>query len=720
MRSTFFSKLSILALVSFPIVGNAQLFFENQATQQNIDYAYQPGNVMGAGVSFCDFNGDGWDDLTIATSAGDSLEFYQNNNGTFVRITPLVDDTSSAKQINWVDIDNDGDKDLFVVGRDKGNKLYENTGNMNMVDITDNSNIDPTPMSGFGASWGDFNNDGYLDVYISTRAEGGTITNMLYRNEGNNSFTDVTTAAGLRDTNSFSFCAAWFDYNNDGWQDIYSTTDRIDFYPNRLYHNNGDGTFTDVSVSSNSLVFMDAMSATVADYNADGWLDFYVTNTDTGNVFLHNNGNGTFTDTAAGTGTIFNSIGWGAAFLDAENDGDLDLYVSGMGQGVIRQSSVLYENDGTGNYTEPTGIGFVGDSALSFGNAIGDYNNDGYFDIAVSNIDTNVHLWRNGGGTNNWIKVGLEGTVSNRDGIGSWIKVYTNGNMQTRYTLCGESYVSQFSGYEIIGLDTVTVIDSMEVNWLSGITDMLYQIPVNQTLNIVEGSMTWPPLTIIPNPAIICAGDSLELLGTAGYDHYLWSTGDTTLSTFVSDSGLVTVQAWMDFGLPQNSQLIVSISDPQLNLGADTTICVGHTITLDAGTNWSSVLWSDNSNSTTLDVDTSGVFFATVTDSVGCTTTDTVVVALDPCLGLSENSIDEVWEIYPNPTTGVAFISSKQLDNTILSVEVFDVEGRLLKHIKGKGTASLAIDLESLSNGWYIISIHSSDSAIRKRLLITD
>ena len=242
-------------LFILPTLGNSQIYFENQATQQNINSIIDLGFFGGGGgVSFYDFNNDGWDDLTVGTSAGDSIDFYQNINGNFVKLPSLVDDTSEVKQVNWVDIDNDGDKDLFIVRPSQGCKLYENLGGMNMSDITATCNIDSQPMSGIGASWGDIDNDGYLDVYISTRTIGSSISNMLYKNNGNNTFTDVTISSGVRDTNSLSFCAAWFDYNNDGWQDIYSTADRL-FSPNRLFENNGDGTFTDVSIVSNSFIF---------------------------------------------------------------------------------------------------------------------------------------------------------------------------------------------------------------------------------------------------------------------------------------------------------------------------------------------------------------------------------------------------------------------------------------------------------------------------------
>ncbi|MGB0888249.1 MAG: FG-GAP-like repeat-containing protein [Vicingaceae bacterium] len=481
-------KKFLLVLIITPLFSFGQIYFENDAIQQNIECVFKGTTMFGGGVSFCDFNGDGWDDISFTTANGDSLAFYQNNQGVFSKVNLGIGDTSNIKQINWVDIDNDGDKDLFFNGLN-GAVLYENQGNMQLIDITLISGITATINDGYGASWGDYNNDGFLDVYLSNRVEDGVTSNVLCQNNGNNTFTDVTLAAGLNDTNSFSFCAAWFDFNNDGWQDIYSTTDKYS-HSNKLYKNNQDGTFTDVSVGSNTSIFMDAMCATVEDYNADGWLDFYVTNTAGGNILLKNNGNETFTENAPAAGVAYNGVGWGAAFLDVDNDKDLDLYVSGMGVGAVHPSSILYENNGLGSYSVANNCGFEGDSVPSFGNAIGDFNNDGYFDIAVSNMDTNVHLWKNGGGSNNWIKILLTGTTSNRDGIGSWIKVYIDGVMQTRYTLCGESYASQFSNSEIIGVGSALFIDSIEVVWLSGHVDKLYEVPTNQELNIVENQLS--------------------------------------------------------------------------------------------------------------------------------------------------------------------------------------------------------------------------------------
>ncbi|MCP4801292.1 MAG: VCBS repeat-containing protein, partial [Bacteroidetes bacterium] len=174
-----------------------------------------------------------------------------------------------------------------------------------------------------------------------------------YRNNGDATFTDVSSSAGISNLNHLSLCASFFDFNNDGWQDIYIANDRFTT-SNILYKNNGNGTFTDVSSSSGSGITMDAMSTTIGDYNSDGFLDIYITNTSSGNYFLENNGDETFTNIASSNGTLFQSISWGAVFLDADNDSDLDLYVSGMRDGTSGQlPSAFYQND-NGVFTIPS------------------------------------------------------------------------------------------------------------------------------------------------------------------------------------------------------------------------------------------------------------------------------------------------------------------------------------------------------------------------------
>lgn len=477
----------ILILFSFNLLV-AQVTFEESAQDLgisvNCEYTF-----LGNGITFYDYDNDGWDDITIATALGDPIYFYKNINGSFVSQTLNISDNNARnKQINWVDIDNDGDNDLFITSDNSGNRLFENLGNMIMSEITDTSGMLSDNFPYYGASWGDYNNDGFLDVFISIRDP--LIPNLLYKNNGDRTFTLVNVEAGLETTGYMSFCSAFLDYDNDGDQDIYVANDKY-ANPNLMYRNNGDGTFTEVGEITGTDVSIDAMTVTVEDFNYDGWLDIYITNDPMDSVLYVNNGDGTFTDLAQSYQVTFNSSGWSAVFLDADNDSDLDLYVSGEGNGTASpiMSSAFYEKVSNSTF-QLNNSAVPNDFAFSYGNALGDTDNDGYPEIVVNNIDhENVFVWKNNTNTsNNWLKVELEGTTSNRNGVGSFIEISINGNKQYRYTCLGEGYLSQNSGSEQFGLGTATSIDYVKVKWLSGIEDTYYNVSVNQSLKIVEGA----------------------------------------------------------------------------------------------------------------------------------------------------------------------------------------------------------------------------------------
>ncbi len=470
----------------------AQINFVNQAT--NLGLVATAGDTyLGNGISFCDYNNDGWDDLSIATEQNSKVLFFKNVNGSFeVDNLNLPLNTSQQKQVVWVDVDNDGDKDLFVTSNTDGNKLYLNIGDSNFQDISVTSGLPTQNLETYGASWGDYNNDGFLDVFLSNRSESDMQPNYFYRNNGNNTFTDVTAQAGFDIDSHMTFCSAFFDYNNDGWQDIYLSSDKY-FNQNFLYRNNGNGTFTDVSAASNTGISIDAMTTTIGDFNNDGWFDIYITNTPTdGNILYRNNGDGTFTNIAIFSGTRLNSFSWGAVFLDADNDMDEDIYVSCEfdGSNPLFRSSAFYKNRANSTFENSLNSGFVGDAARSYSNAIGDFNNDGFPDIAVSNINyENMYLWENQTNNgNNWLKVNLIGVVSNKDGIGSRIEISINGNKQYRYTLCGEGYLAQNSNTAFFGLGTNTTIDYIKITWLSGMVDYIENVNANQLIEITEGS----------------------------------------------------------------------------------------------------------------------------------------------------------------------------------------------------------------------------------------
>lgn len=485
--------LSKLLTVLFYVLGygvcHCQINFQNQASARGVGDSC--GIIaLGMGISFCDYNNDGWDDITFATQNSENLKIYKNTqDGFFVletQLNPL--NFYQHKQPVWVDFDNDGDKDLFITSNTNGNRLYRNDETV-LTDITVSAGLPLENLVTYGASWGDYNNDGFLDLFICNRDD-NVIPNYLFKNNGDGTFSNVNETAGISSESRLSFCSAFFDFDNDGLQDIYVVNDRIQ-NQNQLYKNKGDGTFVEIGEASGTNIAIEAMSTTIADYNSDGWFDIYITNGEEGNVLFKNNGDGTFTDVAMTSGTVFNSVGWGSVFLDAENDGDLDLYVSGSldGSDSSMLSAAFYENQSDETFSILNNTSFNNDNAESYSNAIGDIDNDGYPEIIVANSNNeDIFLWKNlTTQTNNWLKVKLQGTISNKQGVGSVIEISINNEKQYRYTLCGEGYISQNSESEFFGLGNNTSIDYIKVTWLSGIEDTLYNILSNQTLNIVEG-----------------------------------------------------------------------------------------------------------------------------------------------------------------------------------------------------------------------------------------
>lgn len=510
--------MAIRVFIIFLIFSNlsyAQLAFDDVAAQIGVDYSYGD-SEYGGGVSFADFDNDGWDDITYASENGVDLYFFKNTNGVFNLVTfNGISNTSKAKQVIWVDYDNDGDKDFFVTAIEGKNAFYSNDGEMNFTDISSAIGIFQTDLFTYGASFGDIDNDGDLDLFISNRSPEDH--NYLYRNDSG-IYVDITGTSGISLEGQLSFCSIFFDYDKDGLQDIYVSNDKEENI-NRLYKNLGDGVFQDVSESSNAGVDVSAMSTTLGDFNNDGWFDIYITNTPfsqvssiQGNVLLKNNGDGTFTNVATETGTSFDSVGWGSVFLDADNDGLLDIYVSSSenGNGSLISSAFYHQQDDE-TFIIPQDIGFNTDLRESYTNAIGDINNDGKPEIVVGNDTDNNFLWQNNTiNENNWLKVKLEGVVSNKDGIGNTIEINVDGQSQYRYTLAGEGYLSQNSFYEFFGTGLSNLIDYVKVTWTStGATETFNNIEANQSITIKEGIgilndndyIVEDLLSIYPNPS---------------------------------------------------------------------------------------------------------------------------------------------------------------------------------------------------------------------------
>ncbi|MDC7997796.1 FG-GAP-like repeat-containing protein [Gilvibacter sediminis] len=499
--------------------GHGQVLFEETATSLGLNEIRNIGD--GTGISFVDFDDDGWDDITVCTNAGEPVRFYKNTGGDFTEISFDIDDPMVAsKSVVWVDFDNDGDKDLFVSCETGPNKFYRND-DFNFIDITESAGFPTTNVYTNSASWGDYNNDGLLDVFLANRDLSQVIPNMLYKNNDDGTFTLVNNEALIGNRSELSFQGTFYDINNDGYMELYLINDRL-LSKNIMYKNQANGTFSDISFFSGSDYQMNAMSSAIEDYDYDGYTDMYITNTtidsgdpDPGNYLMKNNGDETFSNTAISAGVQFGYFSWGAVWLDGDLDGYLDLYVSGQfatdGGGIL--PAAYYDNQGDASFERIVGQGFEEDLAFSYGNAMGDIDNDGYPDIIVANRDPYTdYIWKNKTSelnNNNYFKVKLEGTVSNRDGIGARIELLANGLTQYRFTASLEGYLSQNSEAEFFGLGTAATVDQVKVYWPSGIVDTYNDLSANQTVTIIEDNailsveeqQIGQGLRLYPNPA---------------------------------------------------------------------------------------------------------------------------------------------------------------------------------------------------------------------------
>ncbi|MEM9836429.1 MAG: CRTAC1 family protein [Bacteroidota bacterium] len=454
----------------------------------------------GGGVSFADFNGDGFDDLSFATAANEPLQFYQNSpTGLVLRPDP-TGNLAEVKQLLWVDYDNDGDQDLFCSSFDGPVYLYRRDGDWQFTEVTSAAGLPVVTKRHYGAAFGDYDRDGWLDLYYSQRKLPGQISqsrNRLFRNQADGTFAEVTFPSGTEDPGRIPFCLGFTDYNADRWPDLYLANDRDT--RNTLLENQANGTFTDVSEISGAGIRIDAMNMGLGDYDNDGDEDIYVTNIEEGCKLLRNNNDGTFTEVADEVGVGFYGIGWGGSWIDGDLDGDLDLYVSGAIVGSDAISSDYFRNDNEQGFSQPN-AGFIGDTVYSWSNAVGDYNRDHLPDIAVLNqAPFPSQLWENRGNSTgaspnlaaSYFEVQLQGVLSNRDGTGSKVELFGGPrNYQSVYTHCGSGFLAQQSRTVRFGLGNDSQFDSLVVTWPTGHRDVILAPTVNQTLLITEGQTT--------------------------------------------------------------------------------------------------------------------------------------------------------------------------------------------------------------------------------------
>ena len=505
--------------------------------------------TKGSGIAFFDYDNDGWLDvyMTNGLRFGETWppgqeprsHLYKNNrDGTFTDVT----EKSRLGQVGWQtgvsvgDYDNDGWDDLFC-GFWGHNALFHNNGDGTFTDVSKKTGIyNERVRWASGSTWLDYDRDGWLDLFVANFIEfdqakvpgpganpscmwlGTPVmcgprglppgSNILLHNNGDGTFTDVSEKAGiLKPGPHYAITPVSYDFDNDGWPDIYVAVDSM---PSLMYRNKHDGTFEDVALEAGCAFNEDAreqagMGVGVGDYDCDGWLDIFKTNfsEDTCDLY-HNAGDGSFDDVTGPSGIGVNTlyVAWGCAFVDYDNDGWPDIIQTNGHvypevekfdpRAIFKQPRIVYHNRGNGKFGDVSaqmGPG-ISERYSSRGAAFGDYDNDGDIDVLVLNMNDPPSLLRNDGGNkNNWIKIKLIGTHCNRTAVGARVRVVTGNHAQIDEVHTGGSVMSQSDLRLHFGVGQATKVDFIEVKWpTTWKTERFSDVAVNQILTIKEGA----------------------------------------------------------------------------------------------------------------------------------------------------------------------------------------------------------------------------------------
>jgi len=499
--------------------------------------------TMGSGCGWIDYDQDGLMDLYLVNGAATrtyqprrplrSALYRNNGDGSFSDLTDKAGvgaETLFGMGVAVGDYDNDGFPDLYVLGYDRC-ILYHNNGNGTFSDATARSGVANRGKWGSSAAWLDYDNDGRLDLVVANYVDWSPDHNLwcgehkpgyrgychpdvykgqtptFYHNNGDGTFTDVSQSSGVGLKPGNGLGVVTFDYDNDGWQDIFIANDSM---TNFLFHNNRDGTFREIGYLAGVAASAEGrteagMGTDAADTAGGGWLDLVVTHLDFEHARLYRNlGDGSFEDatfeTRLGYAT-FHMSGFGACFMDYDNDGACDIF---MANGHILDNIQLYHRDT--QYAEPklmfrnTGRGIFENvshklgpdfrlARVSRGAAVGDFDNDGDLDILVSNNGQAPQLLRNDGGNrNHWLQVFLVGTKSNRDGVGARVKVVSGDLTLYDQRKGGRSYQSAQDPRLHFGLGQRQAVDSVEVRWPSGTVTRLENLRSDQIITVKEGA----------------------------------------------------------------------------------------------------------------------------------------------------------------------------------------------------------------------------------------
>ncbi|MCH8807008.1 MAG: CRTAC1 family protein [Planctomycetes bacterium] len=463
----------------------AQTAFTEQAVKRGLSYVVtQDRPQLGAGVALIDLDGDGDPDCVLMGREDGVVGIYENDGaGHFVDRSLGSGIAASIwnSAIAAADYDADGDLDLYISRYfAEDDSLYRNEGGFVFTDVSAAAGILPGGM-GVGVAWGDYDNDGFLDLYVCnhTGSYQDPTRNRLYHNLGDGTFEEVALALGVQDDDEPTLLCTWLDYDEDGDADLYLGTDKGSgqVRHNALFQNQGDGTFIEVTQQTNTAAYVDCMGIAIGDFDLDGGKDLYVTNIPFGNVLLMSNGDGAFVDRTIEAGVGSYATGWGCAFFDYDHDMILDLYVCNM-----VAPNRFYRHQGRFPAQDIGPACGIADPETSYCMALGDVDMDGDLDLLVQSSNVNVRLYINGKGhLRNWVKLDVVGQGANRHAIGATLKIDAGGVIQTREIHAGANYKSDNERIVQLGLAGVGMIDAIDVLWPGGTKRTIRNMSANET-----------------------------------------------------------------------------------------------------------------------------------------------------------------------------------------------------------------------------------------------
>jgi hypothetical protein len=483
---------------------------------------------VGGGAAFLDYDQDG--NMDIFACSGTWIKgfskmnqpevmpvshLYRNlGNGTFEDVTKKAHLGGHwyTMGVTVGDFNNDGYPDLYLSNYGE-NVLLKNNGNGTFSDVTRRANVGGGNECSVGATWLDYDNDGFLDLYVGNYLTFDPNYNyfyapdgfpgpmaydaepdVLYHNKGDGTFEDVTKAMGIKDEDGRAMGVGSADYDNDGYMDIYVANDHT---LNYLWHNEGGKRFVDKGTMSGT-AFSQAGEATVSmsvdfnDINGDGLPDMFVSDDSYCSMYV-NLGNGIFSDKGVATGissAAAQFVGWSSSFVDYNNDGRVDIFkTNGALKHLYGEEDQLFENQGNQQFKDVSlNLGsYFQKELVGRGACLGDYDNDGDIDIFIVNLnDKAVFLRNNKGNQNNWLMLNLIGTTSNRDGLGTRVKVTAGDLVQSNQKKSTTGYLSQNDPRMHFGLGKHDKVDKIEIRWLSGKTQVLENVKANQILTVKE------------------------------------------------------------------------------------------------------------------------------------------------------------------------------------------------------------------------------------------